>query len=95
MEHRWAHHDNVEGSVKHIGHPSFPDNWTVLLGQVVNQHAEIEMGRLILRQFGTLWGISWRSSGITLRLTLLHVALLSTLCDLISVHQELDICRIR
>lgn len=88
-----AHNKDIKCGVQHTGDPSFANDRSIPLSKVVNQHTEVQVDRLLLCQLGTfcdsqLMDLRYCDSW---QLTLLHVALLSTLCDLISIHEELDV----
>ena len=45
-------HQYIEGRIQDADDPSLPNDRTILLGQVRNEHAEVQMGRLLLRKSG-------------------------------------------
>ena len=48
-------HQYIEGRIQDADDPSLPNDRTVLLGQVRNEHAEVQMGRLLLRKSGAFF----------------------------------------
>jgi hypothetical protein len=84
-----THNDHVKGRVEHAGDPCLADDQAVLVGQVVDEHTQVEVDRLLLGELGALYEFSQDSPRRPL--TLLHVALLGALGDLVPVHVEFDV----
>ena len=47
-------HQHIEGSIQDADDSSLPHDRTILLGQVRNEHAEVQMGGLFLRKSSTV-----------------------------------------
>ena len=80
--------DDVESTGQDAGHAALAYHGTILFGQVVNEHTEIQVRGLIFRKLGALYGVRRLSTQRQLALTFFDVALLGALCDLVSVHEE-------
>lgn len=91
-------HQHVEGSVQDPDNSSLSDNGTILVGQVRDEHGEIQMGGLLLREpstllltvgvrvLGTVQNLGWRIT--------IHVTLLSNLGNSIAVQGKLGFCEV-
>ena len=90
-----AYNDDIKRSIKDTSDFAFSDNGPISEGQVMNQHAQVQVNRLVLGKFRALCTKSaWTGEAPRRERTLFHVALLSGLGDLVSVHVELDIVRV-
>lgn len=82
---------DIKCSVQYANNLGLTHDRSIALSQVGNQQAQEEVSRLLLSELSrVLLTIRWGQRGATrLRCEDLHVALLSNLCDCITVHREL------
>ncbi len=53
-QYHWTYNDNIKSSIQHSRDPCLSDNRTITLSQIMNQHAEIQMDRLLFCDLGAL-----------------------------------------